>query len=75
MTAQEESEKQRILSVFKETDGDTGYMHEGFNSDDPKEYTREWFSWANSMFSEFVLSLCGYTVKGSPLNQWLQNKE
>ncbi|MDQ0861339.1 glycoside hydrolase family 125 protein [Bacillus sp. V2I10] len=74
MTAQEESEKQRILSVFKETDGDTGYMHEGFNSDDPKEYTREWFSWANSMFSEFVLSLCGYTVKGSPLNQWLQNK-
>jgi meiotically up-regulated gene 157 (Mug157) protein len=52
---------------MKNTDAGTGFMHEGFDADRPTEFTREWFSWANSMFSEFVLSLCGRAVKGSPL--------
>jgi meiotically up-regulated gene 157 (Mug157) protein len=40
-------------------DADTGYMHEGFHPDDPTRYTRAWFAWANSLFSEFVLHWCG----------------
>ncbi|MCP3740018.1 glycoside hydrolase family 125 protein [Rossellomorea sp. BNER] len=67
MTCIEDIERKQILEVMKASDGGTGFMHEGFNSDDPSEFTRDWFSWANSMFSEFVLSLCGLAVKDSPL--------
>jgi meiotically up-regulated gene 157 (Mug157) protein len=73
MTSVDASDKNRILEVMKHTDGGTGFMHEGFDADRPQQFTREWFSWANSMFSEFVLSLCGYAVKGSPLHKSLQD--
>ncbi|MEH7545211.1 glycoside hydrolase family 125 protein [Neobacillus vireti] len=69
MTATSEEEKQQILAYFKNTDGGTNFMHEGFNADCPEEFTRDWFAWANTMFSEFVLSLTGKAVKGSPLYQ------
>ncbi|WP_286229958.1 glycoside hydrolase family 125 protein [Neobacillus mesonae] len=71
MTTTDEAEKQQILAYFKNTDGGTGYMHEGFDADCPEEFTRDWFAWANTMFSEFVLSLTGKAVKGSPLYQQL----
>lgn len=67
MTAKTGKEKQDILDLFKQTDGYTNLMHEGFHVDDPEIFTREWFSWANSMFSEFVLHLNEKNVKGSPL--------
>lgn len=72
MTTNDESELTSIVEMMKATDGGTGYMHEGFNSDQPDEYTREWFSWANSMFSELILYQCGYAVKGSPLYHRIQ---
>lgn len=49
--------------MLAETSGGTGLMHEGFHADDDAKYTREWFSWANAMFSELVLDYCGYHVK------------
>src|SRR5699024_210654 len=67
MTAQTAEEKNEILALFKTTDAGENLMHEGFHVDDPKQYTRPWFSWANSMFSEFILHLNGIHVKGSPL--------
>ncbi|KGL42132.1 glycoside hydrolase family 125 protein [Listeria sp. SHR_NRA_18] len=67
MTATNLSEKLAILEMLTTTDGGTGFMHEGVNASDHNEYTREWFAWSNAMFSEFVLSLCGICVKGSPL--------
>jgi hypothetical protein len=75
MTAISEEEKQKIFAYFKNTDGGTGFMHEGFNADCPEEFTRDWFAWANTMFSEFVLSLTGKAVKGSPLYDQLQKKD
>ena len=30
-------------------------MHEGFDVNNPQNYTREWFSWANMMFCELVM--------------------
>ncbi|MDK2807343.1 MAG: uncharacterized protein PWP24_72 [Clostridiales bacterium] len=55
-------EKERILKMFENTDADTGLMHESILVDDPTVYTRPWFSWANSVFCEFVLDYCGFRV-------------
>lgn len=71
MTSIDEEEKERILETMISTDGNTGFMHEGFNASDPTKFTRDWFAWSNSMFSEFVLSLMGESVKGSPLHNRL----
>lgn len=67
MTAQSSEEKEEILNLFKATDADTQFMHEGFHVDQPENFTRPWFSWANSMFSEFLISKADRYVKGSPL--------
>lgn len=76
MTTINNTEKQLILEYFKNTDGGTNFMHEGFNADCPEEFTRDWFAWANTMFSEFVLSLTGKVVKCSPLyNHLLKQME
>lgn len=66
MTAIIDEEEDMILAMFKATDAGTNQMHEGFHVDDPTQFTRPWFAWANSMFSEFLLHMCGYFVKGSP---------
>lgn len=63
LTTEDKNYKKEILEVMKNTDGGTNLMHEGFHVDNPAEYTREWFSWANAMFSELVLDYCGYNVK------------
>jgi meiotically up-regulated gene 157 (Mug157) protein len=67
MTALTNEEKEEILELFKNTDANTNFMHEGFHVDEPDQFTRPWFSWANSMFSEFLLTQCHLFVKGSPL--------
>lgn len=63
LTAKSRQEKLEVLHILAETDGGTGLMHEGFHADDDTRYTREWFSWANAMFSELVLDYCGYQIK------------
>ena len=63
LTEKAKEKKLEILRLLAETSGGTGLMHEGFHADDDTRYTREWFSWANAMFSELVLDYCGYRVK------------
>jgi meiotically up-regulated gene 157 (Mug157) protein len=29
-------------------------MHESFQKDDPSNYTRSWFAWANTLMGELV---------------------
>ena len=29
-------------------------MPEAFHKDDPKNYTRNWFAWSNTLFGEFL---------------------
>ncbi len=38
-------------------------MHESVCADDPSQYTRPWFSWANSVFCEMLLALCGISLE------------
>lgn len=63
MTAVEKEEKEQLLNYFERTDAGSGVVHEGFHKDDPSLFTREWFSWSNAMFVEFVLSACGLEIK------------
>ncbi|MCW5912081.1 MAG: glycoside hydrolase family 125 protein [Cyclobacteriaceae bacterium] len=32
-------------------------MHESVHKDDPANFTRSWFAWANTLFGELVLKL------------------
>lgn len=59
LTSSDAVEKRRILEQLIRTDGGTGMMHEGVHVDDPAVFTREWFSWSNSMFCELALDLAG----------------
>lgn len=63
MTAGDEAERERMLELLMTTDGGTGYMHEGFHADQPEQFTRPWFSWANMMFCELALMCSGIVVR------------
>lgn len=54
LTSTEQAEMKQILDTMTATDGNTGFMHEGFDSNDPSKFTRPWFTWSNSLFCEFV---------------------
>lgn len=62
MTSTDEEEKEDILRMLSETDAGTGLMHESVHVDHPERYTREWFSWANALFCEWILGICGYEI-------------
>lgn len=55
LTSANENDTQRILDMLVSTDADTGFMHEGFNCNDPYKFTRSWFAWANTLFAIFVI--------------------
>lgn len=57
MTSTVKKEKEDILRMLSETDAGTGLMHESVHVDNPVKYTREWFSWANALFCEWILDL------------------
>ena len=57
MTSNSDTEIAGCLKTLVATDADTGFMHETFHKDDPKNFTRSWFAWANTLFGELVLKL------------------
>ncbi len=52
-TTKEEEVRDSIRTLIK-THGDTGFMHESFHKDDPKDFTRHWFAWTNTLFGELI---------------------
>ncbi|MFE3415646.1 glycoside hydrolase family 125 protein [Streptomyces mirabilis] len=59
----DESDAARALDTLAVTTAGTGLMHESFHVDDPGQFTRDWFGWANAMFCELALDLCGRGVR------------
>jgi meiotically up-regulated gene 157 (Mug157) protein len=55
LTSTDEKEIRHCLETLQKTHAGTGFMHEAFNKDDPKKFTRSWFAWANTIFGELVL--------------------
>ncbi|MFC5468932.1 glycoside hydrolase family 125 protein [Cohnella suwonensis] len=69
LTSLDEEEVLRLLNVLERTDAGTDFLHEGFHADDSSQYTREWFSWANALFSELILSYCGFSIPSGSLTR------
>ncbi|MCT4587171.1 MAG: glycoside hydrolase family 125 protein [Carboxylicivirga sp.] len=57
MTSQDKQEIAWCIKTLRDTDADTGFMHETFHKDDPKNFSRSWFAWANTLFGELILGL------------------
>ena len=57
MTTSDDNEIKACIKMLRDTDADTGFMHESFDKNDPKNYTRSWFAWLNSTFGELIMKL------------------
>ncbi|KQS55649.1 Tat pathway signal protein [Brevundimonas sp. Leaf363] len=57
LTSTDDAEILTCLRTLIATDAGTGFMHEAFDIDDPTQFSRPWFAWANTLFGELVLTL------------------
>lgn len=57
MTSPDDGEIKYCVKTLRDTDGDTGFMHESFHKNDPEKFTRSWFAWTNTLFGELILKL------------------
>ncbi|WP_240623334.1 glycoside hydrolase family 125 protein [Brevundimonas lutea] len=57
LTSRDDEEILTALRMLVATDAGTGFMHEAFDVDDPMQFSRPWFAWANTLFGELVLTL------------------
>ena len=53
----DDAEITQCLRWLKTTHAGTGFIHESFHKDDPKNFTRSWFAWANGLFGDLMLDL------------------
>ncbi|MBK0379385.1 glycoside hydrolase family 125 protein [Mucilaginibacter segetis] len=54
LTSNNDDEIRYCIDTLRKTHGGTGFMHESFHKDDPKNFTRKWFAWANTLFGELL---------------------
>ena len=57
LTTADEREIRQCLRWLRDTTAGTGFIHESFEKDDPTNFTRPWFAWANTLFGELVVNL------------------
>jgi len=69
LTTDDDTEIIYCLTVLKNTHAGTGFIHESFDVNNPKEYSRSWFAWANTLFGELILHL--YETKPEILKRYL----
>lgn len=55
LTSDDETEINTMVETLMNTEAGTGYMHEGIDKDNPENFTRSWFAWANSLFSYMLI--------------------
>lgn len=54
LTSTDEEEIKFCLQMLQKSHADTGFMHESFHMDNPKQYTRAEFAWVNTIFAELL---------------------
>ncbi|HER08912.1 MAG TPA: glycoside hydrolase family 125 protein [Bacteroides sp.] len=55
MTSDSDEEIAACIKTLLHTHAGTGFMHESFHKDNPENFTRSWFAWANTLFGELIL--------------------
>lgn len=59
LTTNDRAEQRECVRLLTKTDGGTGYIHESFDPNNPANFTRSWFAWANGLFGELVIKAYG----------------
>ncbi len=57
LTSNSDEEIRRALRMLKDSTAGTGFIHESYNRNDAKNFTRPWFAWANTLFGELIATL------------------
>lgn len=57
LTSSDRKEIDALVQVLVRTDAGQKCMHESFDPDNPDNYTRSWFAWANSLFAELMMKI------------------
>jgi meiotically up-regulated gene 157 (Mug157) protein len=57
LTSDDAGEIRTCLHWLKTTHAGTGFMHESFDQDNPAQFTRRWFAWANTLFGELIVKV------------------
>ena len=71
MTSNDTDEIKYCLKMLKSTHADTGFMHEAFHKDNPYDFNRSWFAWANTLFGELIIKI--YSENREILNMKFEN--
>jgi meiotically up-regulated gene 157 (Mug157) protein len=54
LTSTDDEEIKSCLKMLRESHAGTGFIHESFQMDNPKQYTRAQFAWGNTIFGELL---------------------
>lgn len=57
LSAESDEEILFCLRQLKTCHAGTGFMHESFHANDPSNFSRPWFAWANTLFGELIVTL------------------
>jgi len=57
MTSGDSNEITHCLSMLRKTHAGTGFIHEAFHKDNPADFNRKWFAWANTLFGELIIKI------------------
>jgi meiotically up-regulated gene 157 (Mug157) protein len=57
LVSDDSNEKVKLVEKLVEATAGTGWMHESFDANNPKKFSRPWFCWPDSLFAELVMSL------------------
>ena len=62
LTTDSKEEIEEILEMLVNSHAGTFFMHESIHASEPEKFSRTWFAWANSIFSELVLKYAGFEI-------------
>ena len=62
LTSDSKEEVEDILDMLVNSHAGTYFMHESIDVDEPEKFSRTWFAWANSIFSELILKYAGFEI-------------
>jgi hypothetical protein len=55
------------MQMLVQSSAGTGFLHESFDKDNVKVYTRSWFAWVNGAYVHFSVPPCACGRRGNTL--------